>query len=155
MTGEYWDGALWVYHADITNGGGGAGDHVYTIVPGAGNELELLYGRVINQDTTARTVTIVIDDGSNDLVRIMTLALSGGAAAGFPTAEVQATTGNSTSLVRYIISGTMRLVVAIAAVALSQDTVLGLVCRIRGGLPTVTEVGASTPTININTEQVF
>ncbi len=156
MSKEFWSGATWVYQADITNGAGGAGNHVYTIVPGAGNELQILYGRVLNGDTSSRTATAVIDDGTNELTRFMTLALTAGSAQSFPNAEIGSTGGGSVADgPRFILSGTMRLVVTIAAVAASENTAFGLVCRIVGGVPTVTEAGASTPTINVNTEQVF
>ena len=49
----------------------------------------------------------------------------------------------------------MQVVANLEAVALSQDSAFAICCRIRGGVPTVAETGASTPTINVNTEQVF
>ena len=42
--------ATWVYHADVTNDGTNSGNHLYVVQPGAGNEMELLYGSLANDD---------------------------------------------------------------------------------------------------------
>ncbi len=153
----FWAGSLWVYQADITNGAGGAGDNSYTVTVGVGNELELLYGELFNGDTSARTVTVEIDDGTNRIAQLLNVAADAAKRHGFPINDDISTGGGVVAGGgrRFILAGAMRLIVTIAAVALSQDSALGLVCRIRGGAPTVVEAGASTPTININTEQTF
>lgn len=155
MSEDYWDGALWIYQADITNGAGGAGDQTYTLTVGTGNELEVLYGEVFNGDTSARVVTVIIDDGTNQITQILNLTAGAGARVAFPVSTTQGDSAGVAAGARLIVAGTMRIVVRVAAVALSQDSALGLACRIRGGVPSVVEAGASTPTININTEQVF
>lgn len=154
---EYWAGRLWVYQADITNGAGGAGNHSYTVIPGAGCEMEVLYGELFNGDVSNRTGSIVMEDNStNRLVSILATTINAAARQSFPTAIVQASAGSGAAAgPRFILAGAMRLVATVAAVTLSENTALGLVCRVRGGVPSVAEAGASTPTINVNTEQVF
>lgn len=160
MTDGYWDGALWVYQADITNGAGGGGDLTWTVVPGVGNEMEILYGDIFNGDTAGRVVRINIDDGTNHLASLLDdltgFSLNAGVHHAFPIGDVVAATGGNVSDgARILIAGTMRLVATVESVAASQDGAFALVARIRGGVPVVTEAGNSTPTININTEQVF
>ena len=147
-------GSLWEYQADITNGAGGAGDHSYTVTPGVGNELWILYGEVLNGDTATRTVTMAIDTGADQLYDFSNEALGAGVRAPFP-GRGASTVPRHHNANYYMLAGAMRFIVTIAAVALSQNTALGLVARIKGGAPTVAEAGASTPTININTEQVI
>ena len=152
---SYWNGRTWVYQADITNGGGGAGNHSYTVTVASGNELEVLYGELFNGDTSNRTGEVIIDDGTNQLSRFLSGTINAAARWPFPIADGQAAAGMSLGGGRVIISGTMRLVATVASVAASENTAFAVVCRIRGGIPTVVEVGASTPTININTETIF
>ncbi len=156
MSEGYWDGALWVYHADITNDAMDAATQSYEIVPGAGNELEVLYGSLFNGDTTDRQATLRFeDDADNVLARAWSRTLTAASAGQFPYAEDDFTTGVAAGG-RYILSGTMVLHAEVAAVAVLQDSALGLVCRIRGGVPTVTEAAsAGVPVISINTERVF
>lgn len=158
MSKDYWAGALWVYQATITSDGADAGDHIYTLTVGAGNELEVLYGTILNGDTSARNVRVDIDDGANRLGQLL-FAVAANAAAyqSFPVAPVEAAGGNvSGAGARYIVAGAMRIVATVFAVAVNQDSAFSIVCRIRGGVPTVAEtMSAGTPTILINTEQVF
>ncbi len=155
MSEGYWDGGTWVYHATITNDAMDAADQVYTVVPGRGNEMEILYGSMFNGDTTDRNSTLEIDDGANRLVRFFSRTHTAGSIASFPYAEDDFTAGVAAGP-RFILGGTMRLVATVAAVAVSQDSALGLVCRIRGSIPIVTEAAsAGVPVISINTEQTF
>ncbi len=155
MSEDYWDGALWVYHADITNDAMDAATQSYTIVPGVGNEMELLYGTVLNGDTSARNALVEISDGANRILRIASFSL--GAATNMPLPFKGADNADEVgSWTRFILAGTMQLEVSVAAVAVSQDSALGLCARIRGSLPLVTEAAsAGTPVISINTEQVL
>ncbi len=156
MGEDYWDGGTWVYQASITNGAGGAGVQSYTVVPGRGNEMEVLYGEFFNGDTVGVVLTVSVDDGANELAELMSVTADAASRHSFPHSDVSGVAGTHTSAgARIIVAGTMRLIALSASVAASQDTNLGLACRIRGSEPVVTEVGASTPTITINTEQVF
>jgi len=151
----YWDGALFVYQADITNGAG-SGVHSYTVSVSEGSEYELLYGEFFNGDTVGVVLTVAIDDGANELSELMSVTADAASRHSFPHSDVAAAAGTHLSSgARILLAGGMRLIASSASVAASQDTAFGLVCRIRGDVPTVVEVGASTPTINVNTEAVF
>lgn len=159
MSKDYWDGALWVYQATITNGGGGGGTNSYLIVPGAGNEMELLYARLFNGDTANRSANAVIETNTAGEVLTRLIGINTTIAAGadrmWPYASTPADNAPMSGGSRVFIAGTMRLYFEVLSVGASDDTALGLVCRIRGGVPTVTETGASTPTIVTNVERVF
>lgn len=154
----YWEGGTWVYQAQITNGAGGGGAVSIVVTPGAGNEMEILYGSLTNGDGTGRSAVIKIrDDGDNDLAHLINVGYSLGAASTIciPLFD-QATDGaHAGSGTRLILSGGMDLIMQLSSVAASQDGVFSLVARIRGDIPTVTETGQSTPTITINTEKVL
>jgi len=128
----------------------------YTMTVGLGNELEVLYLEVFNGDTSARVIDVSIDDGTNVLWSLFRRAGTSTAAAGslpWPHTGASILEGGHT---RLMMSGVMRLVASVAAVAVSQDSALSLVCRIRGPVPTVVEAAsAGTPVISINTERVF
>lgn len=151
QTEGYWEGALWVYHADIVNNGANSGNQVYSIVPGVGNELEVLYGTVFNGDAAGRSTTVIIDDGTNNLSLMVSETLGSAASRDFPSSN----TSRGAAGQRYILAGTMRLITTVASVAVSQDSRLGLCCRIRGDLPTVTLTSPTGATETVNRNQVF
>ncbi len=156
MSKEYWGGGLWVYQASIVNGAGGAGVHSYTFTFGVGGEAEILYGEFFNGDTVGVALTVSIDDGTNELAELMSVTADAASRHSFPHSDVSGVAGTHTSAgARLLLGGGMRLIGLSGSVAASQDTNFALVCRIRGGVPTVVEVGASTPTITINTERTF
>ena len=156
MSEEYWEGGTWVYQSNIVNGAGGGGTVSAEVVPGGGNELEILYGRLTNGDSSYRTATIRIeDDADNFLATVATHSLSAGHALTWPVTDEHNTNNMYSGATRLILSGDMVLHMELASVAASQDGFFGLTCRVRGGVPTVTEVGNSTPTITVNTERVF
>ncbi len=160
MSEDYWDGALFVYHADITNGAGGSGTNSYTIVPGAGNELEILYGHIFNGDTVARGTSLLISSGANLITTLLDdapgLAINPGAVQSYPhNDEVNVDGGSTVGGVRLFLAGTMDFEGKLLAVGSSDDTRFAMAARLRGGMPIITEAGISTPTININVEQVF
>lgn len=156
-TEEYWEGRLFLYHGEITNGAGGGGNISWVIIPGRGNELELLYGHLQNGDTAGRTGSINIEtDTSGELVTrpLTSSSFAAGARRFFPVAEPSA--DNTTAgPARWIISGIQRISVTMGAVAASENAVFSFAARLRGGMPGITEAGNSTPTIAINVEQVF
>ena len=156
MNKNYWEGRTWVYQSDITNGAGGGGNASVTVVPGAGNELEILYGSIFNGDTTSRGCRgYITDDDSNILTYILNGTIGAGDYLMFPNTLDLADNVANTMTTRHILSGTMELVLVVLSLGAADDAAFGLVCRLRGGMPTVTEAGAATPTININKEQVF
>lgn len=158
MSEDYWDGALWVYHSTITGQAGqGAGDITWLIVPGGGSEMEILYGEVINGDTAARVANVDIetDQAGERLARLVNTSVSAAEWIDFPVTDENASSSVAQAGPRYIVAGTMRILVTVTTVAQAEDATLGIVCRIRGGVPTVTEDGAGTPVITDLTEQVF
>ncbi len=148
--------ATWTYQADITNGAGGAGTQTYTITPGDRAYMDFLYGQVFQGDTVGRVITVAIDDGAtNELTELMRITGDAASRHSIPHSDVADAAGTHLSAGASIrISGAMDLIVTIAAVAASQDTAFGCACTIYGALPTASEVGASTPTINVNQEGI-
>lgn len=157
MSEDYWEGATWVYYANITNDGSNSGSHIYVVVPGAGNEMEVLYGEVDNDDTSTRSVFGTIEDDSGNLLyRIIpdAMAATAGTAISFPvTDEVGADAGGASR--RLFVSGTMALRFTVGAVAVSQDTAFAIVCRIRGSVPTVTLISPTNAVEVVDTNRVF
>lgn len=150
---EYWGGATWVYHATITNDSDGSGDIIVDITPGVGNEMEVLYGQIINGDTATRTCNAEIEDASGNVFAIpQSASTSAGSNTGFPSAANSTVTSRPR---RFILSGTQHLILTAVSIAASQDASFACVARIRGGVPTVTETGNGTsPTITVNIERV-
>lgn len=156
MSEHFWEGAVWVYHADIVNDGSNSGNHIYSIVPGGGNEMEILYGQLVNGDTSARVATIMIDDGANQITRFLALTLGAGGVHGFPISNVVTAAGaGSGPYVRLIVAGSMRLRANVDAIAVSENTGLAIACRIRGGIPTVTLTSPTDAVETVNMNQVF
>mgnify|MGYP001614663689 FL=1 len=160
-------GPLWVFVATITNGAGGAGSHFYDVEVGAGGELELLGGLIVNGDTVGVTFNVRITDGTDTdgaapaqtdiIMELVPVAVSLAAAASrsFPTANASADNGPGAPF-PVLIRGTMKLKVNTGSVALSQDTQLSLWGRIRNSdYPAVTLNGASTPVLTVVTNAVF
>ena len=158
MSEGYWDGALWVYHSQIAHEGGqGAGDITWLVVPGAGNELEILYGHLHNTDTSTRVASGIIetDTAGEEVTPLFSDSLGAAARQVFFVPSRTTATEESAGGPRYIVAGTMRLLFTMAAVADGQESIMGIACRIRGGVPTVTEGGQGTIVITELTEQVF
>ena len=120
--------------------------------------MEVLAGSVVNLDSgsTRGVDARVNDDGQRMLYRVLRSAVLGiGLTRSFPGADDLADEGGVTGGARMIVSGEMELHLQLEAVAAAQDGDFAFTAEIRGGFPTVTEVGNSTPTITINTEKVF
>jgi len=101
-------------------------------------------------------LSVDIEDGTNEIARLIDVTADAASRHSFPHSDVAAAAGTHLSSgARIILAGPMEVIALSASVAASQDTAFALVCRIYGGVPTVVEVGASTPTINVNTERVF
>ncbi len=150
---------LFVYHADIVNGAGGAGAQTYTATIGQRNQVELLYGEIFNGDTSGRVATVEIDDGTagENQSELVSVTADAASTHSFPHSDVAAAGGTHLSAgARLILSGAQRIVATVAAVAASQDSSFSFACLIRRGTgPTVVEVGASTPTITVNQEGIL
>ncbi len=157
MTEEYWAGALWIYQANITNDGSNSGSHIYDVVPGAGNEFEVLYGRLSNDDTAGRNGSVTIEGEASLPVSTLLRRASIGANThrNFPVAAAPADLSEASAGTRFIVAGTMTITAILEAVAVSQDSAFAIVCRIRGRLPTVTLTSPTDAVETIDTNQVF
>ncbi len=157
-TREWPDGATWVYHSTITGeAGAGAGAITWLIVPGVGAEIEVLYGEVVNGDTVGRVINVDIetDQAGERLALLINTRVAAGEWIDFPTTDENASSSVAQAGNRYFVSGDMRFLVTVTDVAQAQDATLGVVARIIGAVPTVTEDGAGTPVITNLTEHVF
>lgn len=151
----YWDGALWAYHADITNDGSNSGNHLYSLVPGAGNELEFLQGTLFNGDAVGRTGLAIIHDaaGGNVLHTLRSVSI---AATDFLDLPNLSSGSNASGMSnRIFVAGTMDLLFQVNAMAVSKESRCGIVCRIRGGLPTVTLTSPADAVEVVNMNQVY
>lgn len=160
MSEDYWDGALWVYHADIVNDGSNSGNHIYLMTVGAGNELEVLYGSILNGDASNRVAFVRIDDGAELIAPLLGdlegITLNSGQSHGFPYAPAEASGGAAAGAgARYLMAGAMRLRAQVTAIAVSQDSAFGIACRIRGEIPTVVLTSPTDAVETVNTNRVF
>ncbi len=156
MSDGYWDGATFLYVADITNGGGGAGTQSYTLTAPGGTEFEVMYVKVSNDEAScARLVTVAITgDGGEAGPRLIGASTAAGTFRVWPAVGTNDDNG-FLGFARVVISGGMALTITIVDVTLSEDTAVFVGLRIRSGVPGILEVGASTPVINIDVEKVF
>lgn len=152
-------GRTWVYEADITNDGINSGNHQYLVVPGAGNELEILYGHLGNLDSAGRTSNVIVrDDDAKQLGYLIpnNAVIANAVFVPFPTIdEINVSASGAGQSNRWMLSGTMDLLVLVASVAVSQDTRFAIVGRIRGGIPTVTLTSPTDAVEVVNKNQVF
>jgi|SRR5213594_2834439 len=168
-THDVWPaGATWVFQGTVLEDAT-AGTHVctLTVTPGAGNELQLLYGRIdVGATATAQTASVRIDDGTNSLTHIMNPGVNSGTTASEAYVFPQASTGNTAALLatnidfsavfNFLISGTMRLILQVATAAVSVTQTFAVVCRIKGALPTATLADSvGVPVLTTNTNAVF
>lgn len=142
----YWEGANWVYEVDITNGSGAGGTISVDITVAVGNDAELLYAVIENDDGSTRTGRAEIEDDGGNLLDVSFAATIG---AGLTSPGIP-TVAN-----RRILSGGQVFHMELAAVGSVQDAKFGAVFRIRGGVPAAVETGNDTPVIVINTEKVM
>ncbi len=155
MSDGFWPrGATWIYQAAITNDGTNAGNHVYTVLAGEGNEFEILYGSLFNGDTVSLNGSSFIDDGTNRGPYVAGI-LSIGAGAYMPIPSLQESSSNtSVQNPRLLVSGPMRLVTVLEGVNTLDDSAFFMALRIYGGQPTVTLTSPTDATEVVNTDRV-
>ncbi len=136
MSEEYWDGALWVYHADITRDGSTSGTDTIDIVPGAGNEMEVLYGMISHDDGTGRQVRAAIS--TDNVAERITYLANGVVTSSFMDFPQEGASGNESGPSRKVVAGPMTLRLTIESLAVGKKAIYAVVCRIRGAVPTVT-----------------
>ena len=161
---DYWGGSTWVWHGTIVNDGVTSGSHIYSVVPGEGNEMEILYGDLLNGDTGARAVDSFIRDGDsvpNQHVLAIPawqgLSATAGQHMGFPATDEVTGGGKYAALSnRWILSGIMELFMRVNSVAVNENTAFSIVARIRGEKPTVTfTTPPSGSTTTVLTDRVY
>ncbi len=166
MSEDYWAGATWVYADIITNDGSNSGNHTRSIVPGDGNEMELLYGLLFNGDASARAAKVVIGTGGGTpnftgFANVMYLLLPTGlnlaatTPTPFPVSDDVGSGGASGQGARHVISSSMELFSQINSIAVSKPTRFAVACRIRGGIPTVTLTSPTDATEAVDINQVM
>jgi len=165
MTSSWPAGATWVCQGTVLEDAT-AGTHVctLTVTPGTGNEMQVLYGRVLEGNSaTAQTCDVYVEDDSAN--RLTTLVLgsadtSANTAHVFPVASTTilavASQQQTAGGVGLIVSGTMNLILKVTTTAVSITQTFAVACRIRGAAPTATLADTvGTPTLTINTNRVF
>lgn len=151
------DGRMWVYHVTIENDSDGSGTITSEIVPGAGSEMEVLYGSITNGDVAGRPGRVEIEDDDDNLIaRILTETVGAAGVISFPGADAPAANSGVSAGAPILVVGDMVFIMRMESVAVSQDVTFAVVARIRGGPPTATETAqGTTPVITINTEKTF
>jgi hypothetical protein len=151
-------GATWVFQGTVAEDAT-AGTHVCTLTvsPGAGNEMEVLYCRILAGAGAANLTNIKINDGTNVLSQLIVnnLSLASGEQVNWPT-TVNTTQSSYNSYAKACVSGTMNFVLSVSTATVSLVHTFAVVCRIKGAKPTATlndTIGTSTNTVNTN--QVF
>ena len=146
------DYRLWVYEATILNDGAASGDHTYLMSQAAGDVTRLLYGAVRNADTSARTLDVDVFVASTRAVPalIEAYSLAAGGTAVFPRKSTTSLEMVADAPVPIPSNASLRAI--LAAVAISQDSAILLVCEIQGQKPTValTYPLGATPTVATN-----
>lgn len=154
MGQDYWDGALWVFQGTVLTDGSNSGTASLRVDPGVGNEFEVLYGHIRHSDASSRSVQVIVRDASDNEVAFL-LNTSGTANVfGFPQSGSGAGIGSAGGS-RYIVAGTMDLFLSVGSMSVSDTATFGVVCRIRGGVPTAALAGPTGSTDTINTDRVF
>jgi len=139
-----------------------AGTHVtsLTVTPGAGNDITLVYGKVLNGNTaTSQTMEAYIDDGTNALSAFINIADTAALVERvFPSSIAAATNTNNRNVLvsPVVISGTMRLILKVTTTAVSVTQTFAAVLRVFGDSPTFTLADTvGTPTLTTNTSGFF
>ncbi len=151
MSEDYWDGALWVYNAQILRDGSTSGTDIIEITPGDGNEMELLYGQVTHNEGTGRQARITIENSLSDDDRLTHLA----DAAINNTYILFPRDAAGVGYTRLIIAGEQVLKLTIESLAINITSKYSVVCRIRGGIPTVAVTKPADSTLTTNTNKVM
>lgn len=156
---DYWHGATWCYHATITNDGSNSGNHVYVVVPGVGNEMEILYGEITQGDAAGRVAFVRIDAGAGTSVMgrlIRSATIGAGLIRSYPNGGGGSADDDSIGAgARLIVSGAMRIVAQVAAIAVSENTAFALVARVRNGPGTVTLTSPTDAVEVVQTDGMF
>ena len=96
-----------------------------------------------------------IDDGTNAIVQIFTINPTANTNYYFPDANTP--TAGSAAGQRYMISGTMRLVLTAQTSTISGTQTFAVACRLKGAVPTTATLAdtVGVPTLTTNTNRVF
>ncbi len=150
---DTWPGGVtYLALVSVTNDGSNAGDHTYEFEPGIGHEFQVMWVRVQNRDTVARTVFADILDGAGNVSVTLIEGVSAAAAAtrSWPAAEPSSDGNAISGGCSVMVSGTMTLRLQVTAVATSQDSLVSVGLRIRGDAPTIT-ITSPTDAVEVTT----
>lgn len=154
-------GATWVFRVTITNDGANSGTHEVDITPGARNDMWLLYGSIRNGDASTRTAQIVIEDDSANILASLIPGFANGVALtandSFPWPTNDETGASAANVIHQplMLAGAMNLHNQLTSVAVSQDSSVSVVARIRGALPTITITSPTGATETVDTNRIF
>ncbi len=137
---DVWPGGI-TYLAFLTviNDESNSGNHTYIFTPGVGNEFQIMWLRIENRDSVARTVFAdILDDGGNVSITLVEgVSAAAAASRSWPAAEASSDGNAISGGTPVFVSGTMELRLQVTAVAVSQDSRISVGLRIRGAAPTI------------------
>jgi len=154
-------GATWVFQGSVAEDAT-AGTHVctLTVTPGAGNEMQVLYGRILEGNTATAQLPIArITDGTNLLADFINGIVDTSANIGRSFPSLVAPANNANQFVgtvmqsNLMVSGTQVLLLQVSTAAVSVTQTFAVVARIKGEKPTAVlndTIGTSTNTVNTN-----
>src|SRR5439155_8367768 len=109
-----------------------------TVTPGAGNEFQLIGGSIIVGNGAANITDVIVDDGTNELYRLLFLntSLAAFTRTSFPNVLTSAAgAGMQTSAyLPVVVSGTMRLRLQVSTATISLTHTFAVAVRVKGGL---------------------
>lgn len=130
---------VWDYAATIVNDGVNSGSQVYEFTPGAGNVCILIIGSLLNGDTGSRNGQALVRNGDDTAVRrvFANTTMAGGVRRQFPTSELSSDDNHASDGTPVIVSGVEDLEIALASVAVSENSAVEVQMLVSGGPPTV------------------
>ncbi len=146
--------ATWILQGTVAGDNAGGADYACTVTPGVGNELDVLYGDILHNDTSGRLTQVVSRGDGDEILATLIQETLTNARRGFPDSDTRAAPPSSP--LRLLLSGGMNLIFSVDAMAQDKLMTFALCGRINGGVPTVaTTVSAGTKTETINTNKVI
>ena len=150
-------GKTFIYQGTVINSGG-ISDVSIALVPGRGNEFELLTLEISHNDATASTINVLLRDAAagNTVGTLAAVAsVTANSVVRVPAVGTAViTTGNFPQLTRPImVSGVMELFANAVAIDDLEGITVAILGRVYGGLPTITASPVADETAN--TESVF
>lgn len=152
MDEENYEGALFLYTATVINSGGISTVSVQ-LVPGAGNEFELLYATISHNDATASTMNVLFRDENAVTVLPFYDALASVTQNSVlkipPLGTVAGTGGNDLAAGpgRLLLAGDMDFFMSAVDIDDLEGITVSIVGRVFGGVPTITASPVADETV--------